>query len=181
MEGEGDQGVEGECPKDRTGSRTDAEAEKRRAEAAEEEKKRMAEFAGKAKGFGSRFNERLKEAEKGIRELQGEKERMEQTIRDPGESRMGMEKLKQEVMTLQQKSKGVESALYRSQDELGAERTKRMELEAALKLSEDVEMGGTGSPSQRTMVGIRKRGRMRKRRCRLRRRESRRLHLRFPM
>ena len=43
---------------------------------------------------------------------------------------------------MQQKSKGAKSALHHAQDELGVERTKRAELEAAQKLSEDVEMGG---------------------------------------
>ena len=83
-------------------------------------------------------------------ELQGEKEKMEQTIRDLEGSRMGTE----EVVALQQKFEGAECALRCAQDELGAERIKRMELEAAKKLLEDVEMGGTSSlpHSQRSIV-----------------------------
>ena len=90
------------------------------------------------------------ESRKKIEELQGEKEKMEQTIRDREESRIGTE----EAVALQQKFEGVECALHRAQDELGAERIKRMELEAAQKLLEDVEMGGTSSlpHSQETMV-----------------------------
>ena len=58
------------------------------------------------------------------------------------------------MVTLQQKFEGVEYALCCAQDELGAERIKRMELEAAWKLLEDMDMGGTSSlpHSQETMV-----------------------------
>ena len=63
---------------------------------------------------------------------------------------MGIE----EAVALQQKFEGVESALCCIQDELGVERIKRMELEAAQKLLEDMEMGGTSSSlhSQGTIV-----------------------------
>ena len=90
------------------------------------------------------------QTKKEIEELQGEKEKLEQTIRDLEESRVGTE----EVVALQQKFEGVESALRCAQDELGAERIKRMELEAARKLLEDVEIGGTSSlpHSQVTIV-----------------------------
>ena len=66
---------------------------------------------------------------------------MEQTIRDLEGSPMGTE----EVVALQQKFEGVEHALCCAQDELGVEKIRRMELEAARKLLEDVEMGGTSS------------------------------------
>ena len=65
---------------------------------------------------------------------------MERTIRDLEGSLRGTEVV---VAALQPKSEGAESALRRVQDELGVERTKRAELEAAQKLSGDVEMGGT--------------------------------------
>ena len=96
----------------------------------------------------SRRSDEKREEKKKFIKLQGEKERMELTIRDLEGSRVRTE---EEVVALQQKSEVVESALHRAQDELGAERTKRVELEVVQKLLEDVEMGGTNlSPRKDT-------------------------------
>ena len=130
-------------------------------ESAQKTKQEFEDFRAVAKAEAERVNKlglsamfrRIEESQgdkKKIEELQGEKEKMEQTIRDLEGSRRGTE----EVVALQRKFEGVECALRCAQDELGVERTKRMELEAARKLLEDVEMGGTSlSPhSQETMV-----------------------------
>ena len=88
----------------------------------------------------SRRSDEKREEKKTIMELQGEKKRMELIIRDLEGSQVRTE---EDLAALYQKSKVVESALHRAQDELRVQRTKRVELEAARKLPEDVEMGGT--------------------------------------
>ena len=90
-----------------------------------------------------------REEETKIMELQGGKERMELAIRDLEGSRRRME---EELVALQQKFETVESSLHRAQDELGAERTKRAELEAARTLPEDVEMEGTNLSPRKEMT-----------------------------